>query len=149
MPVDFYQPWWYRPGFLAFLNKQKLTRGQTRNSGKALLGPLLQQWGARTSYRFPCSLAPLVGGKWAGSLYGVSIGGVQGSGQRGGLSVLSTPLVVLSAGSVLSTLLLLWTPCFFAPRSSEMTVGRFFVLFVSFVHNLSQLHMHAVIFSPL
>ena len=41
---------------LAFPNQPKLIRGQTRNSGKALLGPLLQQWGVRTNNRFPCSL---------------------------------------------------------------------------------------------
>ena len=33
----------YWPGFLASLINRKLTRDQTRNSGKALLGPLLQQ----------------------------------------------------------------------------------------------------------
>ena len=44
-------------------------------------------------------------------------------------------------------------PCFysqhsaFVPESSEVAV-RFFGLLVSFVHNLSQLHMQAVIFSP-
>ena len=35
----------------------------------------------------------------------------------------------------------------FAPGSSEVTVG--FLVFVSFVQNLPQLRMHAVIFSPL
>ena len=38
---------------LAFPNQQKLTRGQTRNSGKALLGSLLQQRRVGTSNRFP------------------------------------------------------------------------------------------------
>ena len=32
-----------RPGFLTFPNQQQLIRGQTRNSGRFLLGPLLQQ----------------------------------------------------------------------------------------------------------
>ena len=36
----------------------------------------------------------------------------------------------------------------FAPRSSKVAVG-FFGHFVSFVQNLPQLHMNAVIFSPL
>ena len=51
--------YWYQPGFLAFPNQQKLTRGQI-NSGKALLGPLLWQEGAWTSTWFPCTLAPWV-----------------------------------------------------------------------------------------
>ena len=37
----------------------------------------------------------------------------------------------------------------FAPTSSEVAVGVFWGLFVSFVQNLPQLHMHAVNFSPL
>ena len=37
----------YPSGFLASFNQQKLIRGQTRNSGKALQGPLLQWRGAR------------------------------------------------------------------------------------------------------
>ena len=41
---------------LGLLNRLKLIRGQTRNADKGLLGPLLQQGGARTSNRFPCSL---------------------------------------------------------------------------------------------
>ena len=35
----------------------------------------------------------------------------------------------------------------FVPGSSEFAV-RFFGLLVSFVHNLPQLYMHAIIFSP-
>ena len=53
------------------LNQQKLIKGQTRNAGKALLGPLLQQGGARTDNRFPCS--PFVKAGRAGSLHGVRV----------------------------------------------------------------------------
>ena len=53
-------------------NQQQLRRGQMRNSGKALLGLVLQHGGAKTSNRYPC-LFPEVGGvgRWAGSLIGV------------------------------------------------------------------------------
>ena len=61
----------YRPGFLAFPNQQKLIGNQRRNSGKPLLGLLLQQEGVKTSNRSPC-LLPEWGG--AGSLYGVRVG---------------------------------------------------------------------------
>ena len=67
--------WWdgvvYWPGFLAFPNQQKLIRGQTWDSGKALLGSLLQYQGARTSNRFPY-LLPREGGQ-ACSLFGVGL----------------------------------------------------------------------------
>ena len=43
---------------LCLLNQYKLIEGQTRNSGKALLGPLLQQQGVRTINTFPCLLTP-------------------------------------------------------------------------------------------
>ena len=59
------------PGFFTFPNQWKLTRGQIRNSGKALLGALLQyecvcvcgggggQWKiGRTNNRFPDLLVP-------------------------------------------------------------------------------------------
>ena len=41
---------------LGLVNQQKLIRGQTRNSGKALLGYLLQQGAERTNNRLPCLL---------------------------------------------------------------------------------------------
>ena len=44
------------------INQWKLNRGQTRNSGKAFLGFLLKQRGARTNKKFPCLLAPGGGG---------------------------------------------------------------------------------------
>ena len=56
---------------------KKLIRGQTRNSGKALLGPLLQQEGMKTSNRFPHSLHK---GGGADSLYGVRVGARVGLG---------------------------------------------------------------------
>lgn len=68
-----------RPGFLswshtvAFPNQQKLTRCRTRNSDKALFGPLLQQRVVRTN-RFPCLFAPSGRGEQAGSLHGVRVG---------------------------------------------------------------------------
>ena len=52
------------PQVLGLLNQQKMTRGQTRNSGKALSWPLLQRQGARISDSFPCSLALQQGPSW-------------------------------------------------------------------------------------
>ena len=52
-------------------NQWKLTRGQMRNSDKAVVGPVLQHKGAKTSNRCTCSLfreGP------AGSLNDVMIG---------------------------------------------------------------------------
>ena len=95
---------WHRPGALAFLNQQKFIRGQTRNSGKALLGPLLQQGGAKTSESFPCSL-PKEGCRLVPYM-GRGLGCVQALAQRGYLGGLPTPWVVLRAGGIHSTLLL-------------------------------------------
>ena len=53
--------------------------------------------------------------------------------------------MVLSAGNLLSTLILFPQPCF-SPGTSEVAVCLFFV---SFVYNLPQVHMHTVIFSPI
>ena len=95
---------------LGLLNQKKLIRGQMRNSDKTLLGLELQHEGAKTiTGPLACSLR---GGR-AGPLNGVRVGGgVQGSGRRGGLGCLPTPLVVLCAGCMCSTLLLLQTPYF-------------------------------------
>ena len=68
------------------------------------------------------------------SLYGVRVGWVQGSAWRGGLSVLPTPLVVLSARGMCAV------PCFssqhpaVAPDSSEAAVGLFLVFACLFIH---------------
>ena len=44
---------YHQPEFLAFLSQQKLIRGQTRNSGKALLGSLLQRRGRENKQQIP------------------------------------------------------------------------------------------------
>ena len=67
---------------------------------------------------------------------------VQGSVQRGGLGGLLTPLVVLSAGDMCSTLSLLPTFCFFVPSSSEMAVG-FLVFLYLVVQDRFALTAHA------
>ena len=78
---------------LGLLNQQKLIRGQTRNSGKALLGAM----GKENKSQAPL-LSPLVGGK---------VLPYRGLGQRGGLGGLPTPLMVLGAGIMHGNLLLL------------------------------------------
>lgn len=82
----------------------------------ALLEPLQQQWRVIKSNRFPCLLkeAELV------PLCGVSVGVCPGSGQRGSLGGLPTPLLVLYAGGMRSTLVLL-----LAFRSGSWTFGLF------------------------
>ena len=64
----------------------------------------------------------------------------RGSGQKGDLDGLPTPLAVVCAEGKCSTLLLLQS-------SSKVAVG-FFTLCIFWVQNLSQLHMQAVMFSP-
>ena len=75
-------------GFLAFLNQWRLIRGQTRNSGKASMGPLHQQRGVKTSDTFPCSF-PEEG--WAGSSYRVRVGVCPGVGSERCLRWLAHP----------------------------------------------------------
>ena len=70
-----------------------------------------------------------------------------GSRWRASLRGLPTPSVVLCAEGIRSTLLC-FRPLGFAPGSSKVAVA-FFGLFVSFVRNLPQLRMRAVIFSPI
>ena len=70
------------------------------------LGLLLQHKWVRTSYQRPCFF-PEAGEGQAGPLYGVRRGQICGLGQRGDLGDLSAPLVVMSAGIMCSTLLLL------------------------------------------
>ena len=48
---------------LGLLNEQKLIRGQTRISSKALLGPLLQQGGVKTS-KYPLLAHSPTGASW-------------------------------------------------------------------------------------
>ena len=118
--------------FLGLLNRQELIINQTRNSDKAFLSSLLQQGGARTSNIFPCSFAVGVRLVLYMLLYQRC---VQGSGLRGDLGDLPTPLVVVSAGSC--------SQCpNRAPGSSEVAVG-FHGFFVSFVQNLPQLLVHS------
>ena len=65
---------------------------------------------------------------------------VQRLGQRGGLGDLPTLLMVLNAGGMHRTLLLL-------PAPQEWQLD--FLVFLHFVHNLPQLIMGAIISSPL
>ena len=86
-----------------------MTRGQTRNSGKALLGLPTAQRGGRTRNRFPCLLNPPDRRASWFLIYSLERGEgcVQGSSQRGGLGGLLNPLVGLSAGSMHRTLFFL------------------------------------------
>ena len=87
--------------------QQKWIRGQTRDSGETLLGPLLQQREQEQTTGSLACLLPDVGGVGGGgSLYGVRVRVCSGSGWRGGLGGPPAPLVVLSAGGVCSPLLL-------------------------------------------
>lgn len=72
--------------------------------------------------------------------------GVSGVGSEGALSGLPIPLVVLSAGHMLSTLFLQPTPGF-PSRLLRNGSSLFGLLYLS-VYNLSQLLLHVVIFSP-
>ena len=77
----------------------------------------------------------------AGSSYGVSVGVCPGVGQEGRLRWSAHPLGgVLCRGHA-------QCPAF-APGSSEVAVG-FLVFLYLVVHNLPQLPIYAVIFSPL
>ena len=69
-------PWgnnWYWSGFLAFPNQLKLTRGQTRNSGKTWLEPLMQ-WNLEEPKRVTGSFACSQNRAQACSLNGVRVG---------------------------------------------------------------------------
>ena len=88
---------------LGLLNQQKLIRGQQRNPGKALLGPVLQQgdW-EQTTRSLVCSF-PEGRGRQACSLYGVRGGVCPGLRPEGCLRWFAHPLGVQGACSV---------PCF-------------------------------------
>ena len=92
---------------LGLLNQQKLIRGQTRNSGKTLLGPLLQQ--SRGEQIILLAYSPKGGAVFPYREQGQEC--VQGLVRRGGLGGLPIAVVVLSAGGMCSTLPLLPTPC--------------------------------------
>ena len=104
-------------------NQQKLTIGQTRTSGKALLGLLLQlQKGWKTNNR-PSCLLPKVGDKLAPYM-GWGLGCAQGSGQKDGLGVLPTLLGCWVQGAC-SVLCFCSQHLAFALGSSEVVVGVF------------------------
>ena len=79
----------------------------------------------------------------------MKVGVCPGVRPEGWLSGLPTPLVVLSAGGMRSTLLLLLTPYFCSWLFRSGSWGFFFLVFLCLVHNLPHLHMQAIIFSPL
>ena len=105
-----------RTWILGLLNQQKLIRGQPRNSGKALLGPLLQQeeWKQATGSLAHSPAHSLRRGRLV-PYRGWGEGRVQESGQRSGLGGLPTPLVVVLQGACI-------VPAF-ALSSSEVAVG--------------------------
>ena len=88
-------------------------KDQTRNSGKALSGLMLQHEGAKTSNRFPCSLTE---GELAGSLNRVRAGTDRWVRQEAWLRWSAYPL----GGAVRRDCA--QDPAF-ALSSSEMTVG--------------------------
>ena len=92
-------------GFLVFPNQQKLTRGQTRNLGKALSGSRLQYGGVRTSNMLLCLPPHWERVNWF-LTWDESRNMSRGPVERGLVGLL-TPLLVLSVGGLLSTLLLL------------------------------------------
>ena len=89
-----------------------------KNSGKALLGVMLQYKEAKTSNRFPCLFSE---GGCAGSLYGVRVVWVQSSDLRGGLGGSPTRL-----GAAVYTVHAQYPA--FAPSFSEVTFGFLFLL---------------------
>lgn len=109
------------------LNQQKVTRGQTRSSGKAL-GPAAAE-GVRANTSFPCSLP-----EEGRAFFLVWVrGGVSRAG-AGGVSPGARPP---SGGAEYRA----HAQCpAHAPDASEAAVGLF-GLFVPFVRNLLQLHM--------
>ena len=125
---------WYLPRFLAFLNQKELIRDQARNTGKALLGPLLQQQGIRTNNRFPCLLT-----SWVGASLFLS----RGEGRHmsrglveGWLRYFACPLGGgVCRGYAQFSCFCSW-PSAFAPGSSKVAFG-FFGLFISFVRNFA------------
>ena len=85
--------------------------------------------------------APQAGAQ-AGSLYGVRVGMCPRVRPEGWLRCFAHPLGGAGCRGHAQY------PAF-APSSSEVAVGVFLVFLYLFVQNLPQLHMHAIIFSPL
>ena len=107
-----------------------------RNSGKAFLDPLLQWERLRTNKDALAHSWGVEGGKLVPYMGRGGTG--QGSGQRGGLGGVPTPLVVLCSGHAQYLLL------FLATRGSGSLVFSYLVS-----HNLPRLSMHAGLFSLL
>ena len=95
-------------------------------------GPLLQQRGVKTSNRFSCWVIPWKRESWF--LMGWEYRWVQELGQMGGLGSVPTFFVVLCAGVMHSTLLLLLTP-WYCPELFRSGHWSFSFLYLV-VHNL-------------
>ena len=80
-------------------------------------------------------------------LHGVRVGVCPGVGQRGGLGVLSTGYVVLSAGGMLRTLFMLLTPSFYS-KLFKSDSWVFCSLCILWVQNLTPLCLDTVISVP-
>ena len=122
-------------------------RGQTRNSDKALLELLLQQWGVGTSNRFPSLLAPREWGR-AGSLYGVRVGVCPGVRLAGWLRWSAHPFGGVVCRGRAQYPAFAPNPLLLLLALQKWQLG-FLGFFYLIVHNSPQLCMHAVIFSPL
>ena len=97
---------------------------------------------------FACSLGRERGRQACSSfLHGVRVGVCPGVGQRGGLGVLSTGYVVLSAGGMLRTLFMLLTPSFYS-KLFKSDSWVFWSLCILWGQNLTPLCLDTVIFSP-
>ena len=114
---------------LRLFNQKKLIRGQTKNSGRALLGLMLQHKGGKASNSFPSLLLERGGGELLNAVRVEAVPWVR-LGWRSGLGGLPSALVV-----------------FPAPQKGQLVGFLFFLYLV--VHDLSQLCLHTVIFSSL
>ena len=120
---------WYWPRFLAFPNQYKLIRGQTKNAGKALLGPTSAAGGSEKKQQLPM-LAPKSGRACSSHAQ-----------PEGWLRRFAHPLGgVLCRGHPQSPAFLL--------ALQKWQLG-FLVFLYLIVHNLLQLFMHMVIFRHL
>ena len=118
-------------------------RPDNKNSGKALLGSVLQQGGVRTNNRL-CLPEPW--GGWAHSLCGVRVGLCPGVRTEEWFRWFNAPSVPWVQGAHVVLYLCSW-PLAFAPGFSEVAIVFFFFnLCIFWVQYLLQLHMHTVIF---